>query len=85
MFTSTHVGDFTLYLTDTNGIVGYIDPFHYHLQITFDDDGLPKSGKSICNNIPCQMCQFQPDCKDGVNRTPTLFNWAKANFPELLI
>lgn len=51
--------------------------FAYHVVI---DDGF---ARAMCNSIPCQICQFS--CKEGKDRQQVLLEFAKANFPELMI
>lgn len=41
--------------------------------------------QGMCNDIPCSMCPFQPECKDGQHKGETLTTYAKEHFPELQI
>jgi hypothetical protein len=92
-FAESQIGDFTLYLTDKENSDRCTDPFNYTIDISFNepdpDSDEPqeyiKYGRSLCNNIPCQMCQLQPDCKDGKHRHQTLVKHIETEMPELLI
>ena len=85
MQTSINLSDFTFYLTDNHTELDYGNPFHYHVQVKFNDDGYVKSAKATCQSIPCEICQFQTRCKDGRHLTAALSEFAIEQFPELKI
>lgn len=51
--------------------------FAYH---AFIRDG---KARAMCNDISCQVCPFT--CKQGENRQEVLLDFAKSQFPEMLI
>ena len=85
MQTSINLDDFTFYLTDSQSDLDLDNPFHYHVQVTLDDEGYWKSARATCQSIPCEICQFQIKCKDGRHLTAALTEFAVQQFPELQI
>ena len=53
--------------------------FSYHVLINNDKN----IAVAMCNDIPCSICEFS--CKEGKNRQEVLIEYAKKNFPEMMI
>ena len=53
--------------------------FSYHVLINSDKN----IAVAMCNDISCSMCEFS--CKQGKNRQEVLIEYAKKNFPEMMI
>lgn len=53
--------------------------FSYHVLINNDKN----IAAAMCNDISCSICEFS--CKEGKNRQEVLIEYAKKNFPEMMI
>ena len=82
--TTSKIGDYDFYILDTDEeCPDDIDPFSYQFTYQVNDDNTTFYG--MCNNISCQACSLQADCKDGERRSQALYNVVKDVNPELFI
>lgn len=97
-FVESQIGDFTLYITDQESADKCTDPFNYTLLVSIptqeeieetkaEDKPVQyiKYKRTLCNNIPCQMCQLQQTCKNGEHKTKAIVEYVIENMPELQI
>ena len=75
------LGDFTLTVV-VEGEAYDPEPFSIIAYTKVLDD--KRYYQVVCNDIPCELCQFHPECK-GANATKVVSSYIKDVCPEAFI